>query len=120
MIEDDPTIRQLMSRELTARGCEVIAGAGGAETVAEVSRHGPPCVVFVDTVVPEMEAVNVAERLRELGIGEEGPRIVAVTASGTSEGVRLLGAADCVEKPFSLARVVELVVRRCTRAVRRR
>jgi CheY-like chemotaxis protein len=119
VVEDDPTIRRVLRELLTAHGCDVIVAADAAEASAHLSSDRQPCILFVDTIVPAADARSLAQRLALRPVHERVP-VVAITTSREDEGIRLLGAVDCLEKPFAFGRLLNVVARHCARAVRQR
>ena len=113
MIEDDPTVAEIVVRYLEREGFEATWEANGAAGLA-LALDQEPDLVVLDLMLPGMDGYEVCRRLREtLPVP-----IIMLTARG-EETDRLLGlelgADDYVAKPFSPR---ELVAR--VRAVLRR
>jgi len=119
VIEDDPTIRRVLCEVLTARGCQVVVARDSAEASAHLSSDRRPCILFVDTMLPGIDLRYLTEQLHLRPVQERVP-VVALTASRNAAGVRLLGAVDCLEKPFAFGRVLDIVAKHCARVVRQR
>ena len=119
VVEDDATIRRVLRELLTAHGCDVMVATDAVEASTHLSSGRQPCILFVDTIVPAADARALAQRLALRPVHERVP-VVAITTSREHEGVRLLGAVDCLEKPFAFGRLIYLVARHCTQAARQR
>jgi two-component system, OmpR family, response regulator ResD len=113
VVDDEPTIVEVVELYLRREGFEVTTAADGHAALAAVERRRPDLVVL-DLMLPGMSGLEVAQRLRASG----RLPIIMLTARGeeTDRVVGLeLGADDYVVKPFSPR---ELVAR--VRAVLRR
>jgi DNA-binding response OmpR family regulator len=114
VVDDDPTVSDVVCRYLRLAGFEVGMVADGAAALAVVERDAPDLVVL-DLMLPGIDGLEVCRRLRTR---PDGIPIVMLTALG-DEADRVLGlelgADDYVTKPFSPR---ELVLR--VRSVLRR
>ncbi len=100
VVDDDITVRDVVSRYLDRAGYRVdLAGDGEAALRAVADRL--PDVVVLDLMLPRLGGLEVCRRLRRESIGVP---IVILTALGEEEDRVLgleLGADDYVTKPFS-------------------
>ncbi|WP_067465228.1 response regulator transcription factor [Actinomadura macra] len=114
VVDDEPTIRELLAASLRFAGFAVTAVATGNEAVAAAARERPD-LVLLDVMLPDLDGFSVIGRLRE----RSGPLpVLFLTArDDPSDKVRGLtaGGDDYVTKPFDLP---ELIAR--IRAVLRR
>ncbi|GAB2918941.1 response regulator transcription factor [Streptomyces mayteni] len=123
LVEDEPTLRELLSASLRLAGFEVIAVETGGQAL-EAVREQRPDLIVLDVLLPDVDGFEVARRLRERpsghghGHGGGHPPFLFLTARDAAEdrinGLRA-GGDDYVTKPFNLE---ELVLR--IRAVLRR
>jgi two-component system KDP operon response regulator KdpE len=101
LVDDDESLRQVISQYLTQEGYRVIAAGSGAEALRLFYAERPEAVLL-DLMMPGMDGWEVCARLRELS---DAP-ILLVTARTSQEdklrGFRL-GIDDYLSKPFSLA-----------------
>ncbi|WP_067450937.1 response regulator transcription factor [Actinomadura macra] len=118
VVDDDPTVAEVVARYLARDGHEVSCVADGRAALREARDH-PPDLVVLDLMLPGMDGLEVCRRLRETSTVP----IVMLTALGT-ETDRLVGletgADDYVTKPFSpreLALRVRSVLRRARGAL---
>jgi two-component system response regulator MprA len=114
VVDDDPEILSVVRRGLAYEGYTVETAADGAEALAK-AREKEPDLVILDVMMPGMDGIEVAGRLRK---GSDIP-ILMLTAKGTiADKVAGLesGADDYLVKPFAfdelLARVKALLRRR--------
>jgi two-component system, OmpR family, response regulator ResD len=118
VVDDDPTVSDVVRRYLERDGYLVTLVADGHAALASVSRRRPDLVVL-DLMLPGMDGLEVCRRLRA---GGDDVPIVMLTALGEEQdriaGLQL-GADDYLTKPFSpreLVLRVASVLRRATRA----
>ncbi|MFE9990770.1 response regulator transcription factor [Streptomyces sp. NPDC005381] len=113
VVDDDPTVAEVVSGYLDRAGHLVDRAADGPAALARAAAHRPDLVVL-DLMLPGMDGLEVCRRLRA-----QGPvPVIMLTARG-DEDDRILGlevgADDYVTKPFSpreLVLRVESVLRR--------
>jgi DNA-binding response OmpR family regulator len=114
VVDDDPTVSDVVRRYLEQDGCEVRLAADGPAALAEAAAH-PPDLVVLDRMLGAVDGFEVCRRLRAR---RPGLAVVMLTALG-EESDRVagleVGADDYVTKPFSPR---ELVLR--VRSVLRR
>ena len=109
VVDDEPTIRDVVSRYLVRAGYDTIVAATGREALRRAG-EGRPDVVVLDLMLPDVDGLEVMRRLRQLD--SKRTAIVLLTARGEESdrvvGLRL-GADDYVVKPFSPAELVARV-----------
>ncbi|MCL8026116.1 response regulator transcription factor [Nocardioides bruguierae] len=113
LVEDDPTIREALSRGLRTHGHVVTAVGTGAEAVRLLGEDRPD-VTVLDLGLPDIDGAHVLELSRML---QGAPVVIASARDEDAEVVRLLnaGADDYLVKPFSAAQLdarVRAVLRR--------
>jgi DNA-binding response OmpR family regulator len=98
VIDDDPVVREVLTRVLGAAGWEVTQAVDGREAVADVARERPD-VVLLDVTMPGPDGWTVLGRLRSAA---PGTRIMMLTGRTTHDDIvraRRAGADDFVAKP---------------------
>jgi DNA-binding response OmpR family regulator len=109
VVDDEPTIRDVVSRYLVRAGYDTIVAASGKEALRRAG-EGRPNVVVLDLMLPDVDGLEVMRRLRQQDRNRTA--IVLLTARGEESdrviGLRL-GADDYVVKPFSPAELVARV-----------
>ncbi|WP_043639224.1 response regulator transcription factor [Nonomuraea candida] len=113
VVDDEPNIRELFSASLRMAGFEVLTAADGMEAL-RVAEESTPDLVMLDVMLPDLDGLAVAGRLRSRG---RRVPVLFVTAKDTPED-RIAGLGlgeDYVTKPFSLEEVIARI-----RAVLRR
>jgi two-component system cell cycle sensor histidine kinase/response regulator CckA len=104
VVEDDPALRALMVRTLTAKGYRVMEASDGIEALEQLAREPDIELVVTDIVMPRMNGVELAQQL----IASARTRLLFVSAFG-EEYTQL--PASLLEKPFSQAALIAEVER---------
>jgi DNA-binding response OmpR family regulator len=106
-VDDEPMVREVVTRYLEHAGCTVTVAVDGAEALQTLRERGFDLVVL-DLMLPSVDGLSV---LRELRRSSTTP-VILLTAKG-DEGDRVsgleLGADDYVVKPFSPRELVARV-----------
>lgn len=121
VVDDDPTVREVLVDYLRAAGFEVRSCGDGAQALAMVTDQHPD-LVLLDLSLPGMDGLEVFRRLRQT----DGSLPVVMVTARSEEPDRILGfevgADDYVAKPFSPREVVlrvQSVIRRANTATGR-
>jgi DNA-binding response OmpR family regulator len=113
VVDDDPTIRDVLSRYLAHAGFAVHTAEDGLQALASMAENSPDLVVL-DVMLPGLDGIEVCRRLRAstpvpvvmlTALGEEDDRVVGLE----------VGADDYLTKPFSpreLVARIQAVLRR--------
>ena len=112
VVDDEPTIAEVVSRYLERAGYRTQVAADGVQALQAAASQRPDLVVL-DLMLPGLDGLEVMRRLREPRTGErERIAVILLTAKGEESdrviGLRL-GADDYVVKPFSPAELVARV-----------
>jgi two-component system, OmpR family, response regulator len=105
VVDDEPTLAELVTMALRYEGWDVRSAANGMSAV-RVARDFRPDVVVLDVMLPDLSGLDVLRRLRE-----RSPNlpVLFLTAKDSVED-RIAGLTaggdDYVTKPFSLEEVV--------------
>jgi len=100
LVDDDPAIRDSLSKELRAAGYTTVTAANGAEGFSAVQSHAPD-VILTDLAMPRSDGFQLISALRATSAV---PIVVLSVRGGDADKVRALdlGADDFVTKPFSV------------------
>lgn len=117
VVDDDPTVAEVVAGYLTGAGYEVTRASNGPAALDQYAARRPDLAVL-DLMLPGMDGFEVCRRMRETG----PVPVIMLTARG-DEDDRILGletgADDYVTKPFSpreLVLRVDSVLRRARAA----
>jgi two-component system, OmpR family, response regulator ResD len=107
VVDDEPMVRDVLSRYLEQSGFEVEAASDGERALAAFAAR-PPDLVLLDLMLPRLDGFEVFRRIR----ARNDSPVIMITARGhTTDRIAGLeiGADDYVSKPFSPAEVVARV-----------
>ncbi len=112
VVDDEPEIRTLLDRALSARGFQVETAPDGEEALARIAAHRP-ALVLLDAMLPRIHGFEVARRLRA-DVRTRGVPVVMMTAvyrgwRFAQDARDAYGAEDYIEKPFRLDDVVQRI-----------
>ena len=114
VVEDQPNVVSFLRRGLMEVNYEVSVAMDGV-TALNMIRANLPDIVLLDVMLPEMNGIDLARRIRKEKIPTS---IIMITALGTSENVVTgldSGADDYIVKPFAFTELlarINAVVRR--------
>ena len=105
VVDDEPSIRELLVASLHFAGFEVETAASGSEAVEVIERVKPDLIVM-DVMLPDIDGFTVTRRIRQNGI--KVPVLFLTARDDTQDKIMGLtvGGDDYVTKPFSLEEVV--------------
>ncbi|MBN8612826.1 MAG: response regulator [Deltaproteobacteria bacterium] len=101
LVEDDDAVRRIAARALQTRGYGVVVAGDGIAALELVRDDAPPALLVTDVVMPGLDGVTLAERLRT-----RFPRLKVLFTSGyiddtlTRRGLDREHAAF-LQKPYS-------------------
>jgi DNA-binding response OmpR family regulator len=112
VVDDEPTIGEVVSRYLERAGYETRVAADGLRAI-ELSARRRPDLVVLDLMLPGIDGLEVLRRLRHgADPADRRTAVIVLTAKGEESdrviGLRL-GADDYVVKPFSPAELIARV-----------
>ena len=102
VVEDDPEIVGFLDKGLSDSGYQVASEASGEDGYL-AARYNPYDLVVLDLMLPDMDGIEIARRLRQEGIRTP---ILMLTARDTEQDKVLgldVGADDYLTKPFGFA-----------------
>jgi diguanylate cyclase (GGDEF)-like protein len=101
LVDDDPTIRLLVSRYLQSTGLKVQTASNGREGVEMFSRLHPD-VVLLDVMMPELDGFAACRAMRRARPGLLPPILMmtGLDDPDSIEGAYDAGATDFISKPI--------------------
>ena len=108
VVDDEPTITELVGMALRYEGFEVETASTGQQALDAV-RTNPPALIVLDVMLPDLDGFTVTQRLAERG--QRVPVLFLTARDATEDKVRglTIGGDDYVTKPFSVAELVARV-----------
>jgi two-component system OmpR family response regulator len=105
VVDDEPSIVDVISMALRFEGFEVASAATGADAIASVAARRPQ-LILLDVMLPDIDGFEVARRIAS---ARAQVPIIFLTARDSTEDVvkgLTIGGDDYVTKPFSLEELV--------------
>lgn len=99
IIDDEPAIRQILSKTTSKAGHTVITAANGQEALDHLSK-GDIDVALCDIRMPDMSGIEVIEKSRALGIETIFLMMTAFASVNTAIEAMRAGAYDYMLKPL--------------------
>ena len=105
IVDDEPSIRELLTTSLRFAGFGVRSVSNGAQTISAVLEEEPDLIIL-DVMLPDMNGFSVTKRLRSAGY--TAPILFLTAKDDTEDKVMGLtvGGDDYVTKPFSLDEII--------------
>ena len=105
VVDDEPSITDLVSMALRCEQFAVRVAGSGREALDAVESFSPDLAVL-DIIMPDIDGFEVAQRLRNQGV--KLPILFLTARDATEDKVRglSLGGADYMTKPFSIEELV--------------
>jgi two-component system KDP operon response regulator KdpE len=104
VVEDEPQMAKFLRASLSAERYRVLEARSGVEGLSLARSHNPD-LVLLDLGLPDMDGMEVTQRLREWSAAS----IIVISARGREDDkVRALdaGADDYLTKPFGVAELM--------------
>ena len=111
VIDDDPVVRDLISRHLVKEGFQVVSASAGSEGLS-LARKIRPDVISLDVLMPGMDGWSVLEQLKEDVETADTPVIMVSILDEKKIGYTL-GATDYLIKPIDRDRLLQVMNRHC-------
>ncbi len=110
VVEDDPTILQLLEVNFEMEGFAVLCADGG-EAALEHARDGQPDVIVSDVMMPGMSGLELTKALKA---SEATKHIPVILLSAKAQGTDIrqgldAGADDYITKPFEPLDLIDRV-----------
>ncbi len=109
VVDDDETIREVVTITLEGEGYEVLTAAHGGQALKVLQNHLPQ-VILLDMRMPVMDGWSFSQAYQQLP-GPHAPLIVLTAATDASVFAAQVKADAFLAKPFDLDRLIEIVGR---------
>jgi DNA-binding response OmpR family regulator len=110
VVDDDPSIRQLVSDTLELEGHEIRVAGDGHAALREITRERPDCVIL-DVMMPGMSGHEVLAQIRKQDGGPGLPVVMLTAAADDAEAWRAwTGGVDYfLAKPFDSGQLLRFL-----------
>ena len=111
IVDDDPGIRRLLEKRLSAAGYEIIMAANGIEG-EKLARHEAPDLILLDVLMPLKDGYKVCEEIKK--VYRQDIPIIIFTGQPyekelINEAYKEFGADDYLLKPLDIEELLKKV-----------
>jgi two-component system chemotaxis response regulator CheY len=110
VVDDEPTIRELIADTLRESDFQVEVASNGVEALAVMHRWVPD-VVVLDLMMPRLDGTGFTELMRLNPQFASVPVLLVTAAYGAQQAAAQVGARAWLSKPFELDHLVAEVTR---------
>jgi CheY-like chemotaxis protein len=114
VVDDDPDILEAICDVLENEGYRVARARHGEEALERVSERRPD-LILLDLMMPVMDGLTFAHKLRDRRVEPEIP-VVVVSADGNPQKAASIGARGFLAKPFDIEALLSHVSEHVARA----
>jgi two-component system response regulator RegA len=111
LVDDDATLRGLLTRALAEKGFEVTGAASGEEALA-LARPEPPEYAVVDLRVPGMSGIEILKELRALDPNTKVLMLSGFGSIASAVEATKLGAVGYLTKPAGAGEITATLMGR--------
>ncbi|MBX3304022.1 MAG: response regulator [Nitrospira sp.] len=103
IVDDSPTMRQIVAFTLTNAGFTVIEAEHGKDAVSKIAKGPKMDIVVTDLNMPEMDGITLIKELRRLSAFKFTPILMLTTESAVEkkQAGKEAGATGWIVKPFN-------------------
>ena len=107
VIDDDPTVRDMMRRHLEGEGFHVVTASDGDEGL-QMARKVVPSLITLDVIMPEKDGWDVLKSLKSDATLSAIPVIMLTIVDEKTKGYTL-GASDYIIKPVNREQLLSVL-----------
>lgn len=110
IVDDDESIRKMLTRQLKKHGYEIFIAKSGMEGINILKKENPD-VILLDQMMPQMDGITTFGRIKK---NNSRPPVIMMTAHGSmtlAVAFMKAGGADFIQKPFDMD-VLDLKIRK--------
>lgn len=113
VVDDSPTMRQMVAFTLTNAGFKVVEAEHGVDAVKKVSGGAKMDLVVTDLNMPEMDGITLIKELRKLATFKFTPILMLTTESADDKkkAGKEAGATGWIVKPFNPELMLKIIAK---------
>lgn len=113
IVDDSPTMRQMVAFTLTNAGFKVVEAEHGVDAVNKVSGGGKMDLVVTDLNMPEMDGITLIRELRKMAAFKFTPILMLTTESAEDKkkAGKEAGATGWIVKPFNPELMLKIIAK---------
>ena len=120
VVDDDADILKTLAAIFREEGFETLVAMNGVEALFLLSQRPRPALIVLDLMMPEMDGIELAERLGSDKQLSTIPLLLFSANDHVAEHARTLGAVGHIAKPADLDKLLGLVHGAIDTSARRR
>jgi CheY-like chemotaxis protein len=110
VVDDEPTIREVMSLTLEADGYRCVCASGAREALEVVEKRGREIQCMItDLHMPEMDGIELIRKIRESGTKMDVVVSTGYIGDDEREALAELGVTTTLAKPYTCAELLTQV-----------
>lgn len=111
VVDDSPTMRQMVAFTLTSAGYQVVEAGNGKEAVGKVNGGAKPDLVVTDLNMPEMDGITLIKEIRKMPALKFTPILMLTTEASDDKkkAGQAAGATGWIVKPFNPEQMMAVV-----------
>jgi len=111
VVDDSPTIRQMVAFTLTNAGYQVVEAGNGKEAVGKVNGGAKPDLVVTDLNMPEMDGITLIKEIRKMPALKFTPILMLTTEASDDKkkAGQAAGATGWIVKPFNPEQMMAVI-----------
>jgi DNA-binding NtrC family response regulator len=113
--DDEPNIRRVLQAIFQKDGYEVHVAENGVRALEVAAAH-PVDVLITDLIMPDMNGVELLQKIKQNHVGVVAVMITAYATIKTCVDAMRYGASDYITKPFDMDEIRAVVKRAVARA----
>jgi PAS domain S-box-containing protein len=110
IVDDDQDLRMTLADILQVKGFAVVDASGGKTALQMLSQENP-AVVLIDLRLPDMDGLELLQRIRQLSPGTECIVVTGYASQASAIRAVNLGAYSYVQKPYDVEQLLVTIRR---------
>jgi len=113
VVDDSPTMRQMVAFTLTKAGFKVVEAEHGKDAVNKASAGPKMDIVVTDLNMPEMDGISLIKELRKMAAFKFTPILMLTTESAIEkkQAGKEAGATGWIVKPFNPEVMLKIIAK---------
>ncbi|CAE6776165.1 response regulator [Nitrospira defluvii] len=111
VVDDSPTMRQMVAFTLSSAGYQVVEAGNGKEAVGKVNGGTKPDLVVTDLNMPEMDGISLIKEIRKMPALKFTPILMLTTEASDDKkkAGQAAGATGWIVKPFNPEQMMAVI-----------
>jgi len=113
VVDDSPTMRQMVALTLTNAGFKVVEAEDGKDAVNKIATGPKMDIVVTDLNMPEMDGISLIKELRKMAAFKFTPILMLTTESAADkkQAGKEAGATGWIVKPFNPELMLKIIAK---------